>query len=88
MTLEQKEQHILAMVAGLPIFQRIRIALTILRGIEPEYLNPPTSEEAREWETPEFMAELDRRAEELRSGKVKGIPGDEFLKELREMRGS
>lgn len=88
MTVEQKEQHILTLVAGLPIFQRIRIALTILRGIEPESIQPENVEEAMPWETAEFMAELDKRSEELRTGKVQAISGEDFLAELRSMRDS
>mgnify|MGYP001317705886 CR=1 FL=1 len=86
MTTDSKEQHILRQIAEFPALQRMRIALTILRGIEPDYLIPPDSDERRPWETAEFMADLDRRAEELRSGKVEGISGDAFLDELRALR--
>lgn len=88
MTVDQKEQHILTLIAGLPIFRRIRIALTILRGIEPESLSKFADEEIKPWETEAFVAELDRRSQELRSGKVEGISGDDFLAELRKMRNS
>ncbi|MEZ4775749.1 MAG: addiction module protein [Bacteroidia bacterium] len=88
MTYEQKEQQILSLIGSLPIFQRIRIALTILRGIAPEEIHPTVADEQMPWETEEFMAELDRRSEELRLGKVKGVPGEDFLTELRSMRNS
>lgn len=52
MTIEQQEQQILTWVHRLPILRRIRIALTILKGVEPsqipvdetslEELIPPT----------------------------------------------
>ena len=86
MTVEQKANHILTLAAELPIFQRLRVALTILRGVDPEYITPTDSGERMPWETKEFLAELDRRSEELRSGKVKPIQGDEFMAELRAMR--
>lgn len=35
---------------------------------------------------PEFDAELDCRLREHESGKVKGIPADEFFRKLREER--
>jgi putative addiction module component (TIGR02574 family) len=35
------------------------------------------------WETDELFQELDRRAEEIRSGKVKPIPGDEVMEKLK-----
>jgi len=88
MTVEQKEQHILTLIAELPLIEQVRIALMVLRGIEPDELVPTHAHEAMPWETSEFFAELDRRSEELRSGKVKGISGDEFLKELRSLRKS
>ena len=44
-------------------------------------------EEERPWETPEFFAELDRRYQDVKSGKVKAIPADEVLEELRAITG-
>lgn len=38
MTLEQREQHILTLVHKLPILRRIRLALSILRDVEPEQI--------------------------------------------------
>lgn len=87
MTVEQKANHILTLAAELPIFQRLRVALTILRGVDPEYISPTDSTQRMPWETDEFLAELDRRSEEIKSGKVKAIPGEEFMAELRAMRG-
>ncbi|MEZ4826751.1 MAG: hypothetical protein R3C61_10740 [Bacteroidia bacterium] len=58
MTYEQKEQQILSLIGSLPIFQRIRIALTILRGIAPEEIHPTVADEQMPWETEEFIAEL------------------------------
>jgi hypothetical protein len=37
------------------------------------------------WEDEEFIKELDRRNEEIDSGKVKGIPAEEVHNEIREM---
>ena len=37
------------------------------------------------WEDEEFIKELDRRTEELESGKVKGIPAGEVHEEIRSM---
>ncbi len=33
---------------------------------------------------PEFLAMLNRRVEEIKSGKVKGVPADEVFRRLRE----
>ena len=86
MTVEQKTNHILALAAELPIFQRLRVALTILRGVDPEYISPADSTQRAPWETDEFLTELDRRSAELRSGTTKAIPGEELMAELRAMR--
>lgn len=82
MTTEQKEQHILTLIAALPIFQRVRIALTILRGIEPDVLIPSHSQPSQPWETADFFEELDRRYEDMISGKDKGIPAEELLAKI------
>ncbi len=37
------------------------------------------------WDDPEFVKEMDRRMEEIDSGKVPGIPAEEVHKEIREM---
>lgn len=37
------------------------------------------------WNDPEFVKEMDRRMEEIDSGKVPGIPAEEVHKEIREM---
>ena len=37
------------------------------------------------WDDPEFVKEMDRRMEEMDSGKVPGIPAEEVHKEIREM---
>lgn len=36
MTIEQKEQTILTLLGELPLFRRVRIAISIMKGIEPE----------------------------------------------------
>ena len=37
------------------------------------------------WDDPEFVKEMDRRMEEIDSGKVPGIPLEQVRKEIREM---
>ena len=86
MTNAQREEQILRQIAEFPVLQRMRIALTILRGIEPEALAHSEADAQRPWETAEFLAELDRRVEELRGGEVEAIAGDAFLEELRALR--
>ena len=42
-----------------------------------------STEEDRSWATPEFFSEMDRRIEEVRSGKVQAIPAEDFFTRLR-----
>lgn len=35
------------------------------------------------WETDQFFKELDRRVDDVRSGKVKAIPGEEVMEKLK-----
>ena len=37
------------------------------------------------WDDPEFVKEMDRRMEEIDSGKVPGIPAEEVHREIRDM---
>lgn len=53
-------------VTSLPVEERVIIADSILRS-----LNPPESQADRKW-----AAVAQRRLEELRSGKVQAIPGE------------
>jgi len=59
----------------LPLRQRMKLADTLLESI------PPMRE-------PVTLAELERRADEVLSGKVKGISGEEFDRDLAEMERS
>ena len=67
----------LEIAESLPIEMRIAIVDRLLESIQP------TSEEIdRLW-----IAEVERRSEEINSGKVKPVPGDVFLKNAREKLG-
>ncbi|MEO0468405.1 MAG: hypothetical protein AAF206_02200 [Bacteroidota bacterium] len=78
MTVEQQEQHILALLYKLPILRRLRLALMVLQGIEPETvsLNPV------DWETPEFFNELDRRHDDMVSGKDPGVSAEKLFNKI------
>jgi len=80
MTVEQQEQHILSLIYKLPILQRVRLALTVLKGVSPEDIE--VNKSSSSWETPEFFAELDKRYDDMVSGKVPGIPADQVFQEI------
>jgi hypothetical protein len=74
MTSEQKEQHILQLVYGLPILRRIRLALTILQDVKPSEipLDEPGADPA---DSPENRGE-EELAEKLLSRKQSYLNGE------------
>jgi putative addiction module component (TIGR02574 family) len=63
----------LEQASKLPIDEREELAYFLLRSVESE-----AAEIQAEW-----LALAEQRVEEMRSGKVVGIPGEEVLAELR-----
>ena len=61
--------------AALPEMERLKLARTLLELSEPHLESVAGAQE--EWDE-----EIDRRLEELRSGKVKGIPFSEVKREI------
>lgn len=80
-------QQVLAQALALPKPERIDLVQAILANIKEEVTHEGASEEGHfPWESEAFWAELDRRADDIRSGKVTPIPGEEFMKKLKERR--
>lgn len=78
MTVEQQEKQILALIYKLPLLRRIRLALTVLQGVEPETVtlkNP-------EWESEDFFKELDKRYEAMVNGDDEGISPEQLFQEI------
>ena len=67
-------KDVLSAALALPPDERLALASELLASVE----QPWTDEWERAW-----AAELDRRAEDLESGRVKGIPWDEVRQRLR-----
>ena len=61
--------------------ERGELAARLLRSLEPEDGDAPTTQE---WEAA-WSAELDRRVREVREGRVQLVDGDEVMAELREI---
>jgi putative addiction module component (TIGR02574 family) len=70
----------LAVVMGLPEAERLALVDEVYQSL-PE---PPGLSE----DDPDFDAIIQKRLNDLESGRVVGIPGDEFFKRLREKRAS
>lgn len=73
-TLSTDAVKFLEVAESLPIEMRLAIIDRLLETVQPT-----DPEVDRLW-----LAEVKRRSEDLRSGKVKPIPGDVFLKEAHE----
>lgn len=78
MTIDQQEQHILSLVHRLPILRRIRLALTILKAVEPTQI--PISEDVESVHDDESLANtlLQRKDMYLR-GEGKTISRQELM---------
>ena len=73
MTHLQQIQQIAGEMEQGEILEAIKYMASLIEtGMEADY----------PWETPEFFAELDRRREAVRSGKVRAIPADEAFEIL------
>ncbi|MFZ2957615.1 MAG: addiction module protein [Candidatus Ozemobacteraceae bacterium] len=68
-----KTKDLIAEAISLPVEERAIVVDSLLKS-----LNPPESEIDKKW-----AAVAKRRLEEMRSGKVKGIPGEEVFQRIR-----
>ncbi|MEZ4851539.1 MAG: hypothetical protein R3B93_23595 [Bacteroidia bacterium] len=87
MTIEQQEQHILKLVYRLPILRRVRLALTILKGVEPSQI-PVDETSFAELIPPSYKGEeelaqriLERKKSYL-AGKGKNISRQELMAKI------
>jgi len=72
-----KADELIKEAMSLPVELRARLVDELLKS-----LNPSQAEIDELW-----AAEAERRVEEIQSGKVKPIPGEQVFKELRERLG-
>ncbi len=70
-------KEIIQEAVSLPVEERAIVIDSLLRA-----LNPPDTEIEKEW-----LEVAKRRVAELRSGRVKAIPGDEVFAKIRERFG-
>jgi putative addiction module component (TIGR02574 family) len=68
-----KPKELIAEVISLPVEERAIVVDSILRSF-----NPPEVTIDRQW-----IAEAERRLEEVRTGRVKTIPGDKVFAQIR-----
>lgn len=89
MTIEQKEQQILTLIYQLPLIRRIRLAWTIIQGVQADQIHieesslpiPPFSPMTDD----EWIKELNHRVREIESGSLKAIPGEDVMAKARKI---
>lgn len=79
MNLEQREQRILTLIDQLPLIHRIKLALTVLRGIDPKVMEEEIDSQSSSWETITFFQELDNRYHDMITGDDPGMDIDELM---------
>ena len=57
----------------------------LLSIVEEDSVEYSVKKKYNHWDDPEFVKEMDRRMEEIDSGKVPGIPLEQVRKEISEM---
>ena len=86
--MSKEYQHILEGAMTLPRNELFALVQAILGKIQHDIDMIPQSEGSKmPWETDAFFEELDRRVEDIRSGKVKPIPGPEVMAKLKKRIG-
>ena len=86
MTIDQKEQAILDLLAELPLFRRVRIAIQIMKGVEPEQVVVENQEGNTEAFSIGSVAAktLKNRIQVYESGTVSGTDAFQSLDKMRE----
>lgn len=74
--MSEKAEKLKAALTELTLHEQVEIADFI-------YSNIPIPPTLYEEGSPEFDELLDRRLDDLRSGRVKGVPAEEFMEQLR-----
>jgi len=67
-----KTKELIEEISSLPVEDRVLVADSVLRS-----LNPPEAEIDKKW-----AKEARKRLDELRSGKVEAIPGEEVFEKI------
>lgn len=67
-----KTKELIEEISSLPVEDRVLVADSVLRS-----LNPPEAEIDKKW-----AKEARKRLDELRSGKVEAIPGEEVFQKI------
>lgn len=80
--MSKEYQHILESALALPQNEFFALVQALLGKVQDK-IGKESGVSPMSWETEELFQELDRRVEEIRSGKVKAVPGEEVMAKLK-----
>ncbi|MEO1217603.1 MAG: addiction module protein [Bacteroidota bacterium] len=80
--MSKEYQHILESALALPQNEFFALVQALLGKVQDK-IDKESGVSRMPWETEELFEELDRRVEEIRSGKVKAVPGEEVMAKLK-----
>ena len=80
--MSKEYKHILESALELPQNEFFALVQALLGKVQDK-ISSETGVSRMPWETDELFRELDRRVEEIRSGKVKAVPGEEVMAKLK-----
>ncbi|MFK7926255.1 MAG: addiction module protein [Bacteroidia bacterium] len=80
--MSKEYKNILESALALPQNEFFALVQALLGKVQDK-IGSETGASHMPWETDELFQELDRRVEEIRSGKVKAVPGEEVMAKLK-----
>lgn len=80
--MSKEYKHILESALALPQNEFFALVQALLGKVQDK-IDSETGVSRMPWETEELFQELNRRVEEIRSGKVKSVPGEEVMAKLK-----
>ncbi len=80
--MSKEYKNILESALALPQEEFFALVQALLGKVQDK-IGSETGVSRMPWETDELFQELDRRVEEVRSGKVKAVPGEEVMAKLK-----
>ncbi len=80
--MSKQYEHILESALALPQNEFFALIQALL-GKAQDKMTHQTGDSRLPWETDDFFRELDRRVDDIRSGKVNAVPGAEVMAKLK-----
>ena len=84
--MSKEYKQILENALALPQNEFLALVQALLGKVQ-DRISAESEDSLMPWESKEFFQELDKRVEEVRSGRVKPIPGEEVMERLKKRMG-